>query len=109
MTGRCETNSICAFIAMAGFSALSLTTTLNTSPMMYSSPAAVMGESYEDYWGTTTLSPKIYELEEISSFEQAKNLFDGELRELTNEEAKKYQDSLTQIYKPIGVSIFDLC
>ena len=44
-----------------------------------------------------------------SSYNSAKELFDGEMRNFTKEEAKIYQESLKKIYKPIGVNIFDIC
>lgn len=110
MTSKSETLSIRTMATVIAVSALSLTTTLNTSGMTYNaSPWAIMGNIAENDMGTTTLKPKTIDTKASSNVELAKELFAGEMRDFTREEAKIYQDSLKKIYKPIGVNIFDIC
>lgn len=42
-----------------------------------------------------------------SRIDSARELFDGNMREFTEEETEKYEESLEKISKPIGVKIFD--
>lgn len=44
-----------------------------------------------------------------SNYEKAIELFDGNMRDFTEEEALIYEKSLDKLYEPIGVNIFDLC
>lgn len=48
-------------------------------------------------------------IENKSNYEQAIELFDGKMRDFTKEESLAYEKSLDNLYKPVGVNIFDLC
>lgn len=43
-----------------------------------------------------------------SFYDEAVELFGGEIRGFTEEESKKYKEGLKRIYKPTGVNIFNL-
>lgn len=97
-------------MTVIALSALSLTTTLNTSGMTYNdSPLAIMGNMSENDMGTTTPSPQMTEAEVQTSYNFAKELFGSDMRDFTKEEAEIYKASLKKIYKPTGVNIFDIC
>ena len=104
-----ETSSIKAAVTAIAISAVSLTTTFNTTGMIYTPLAVRMSDYVQDNTGANTLTPKPYEVKAYTNYEQATNLFVGEIRDFTNKEAKKYQESLEKIYKPTGVNVFDLC
>lgn len=104
-----ETLSIKVFATYVAISAISLTTTVNTTGMFYSPRVAIMSDYEQDDIGTNTLTPKTYEVNVKTNYEQATELFSGEMRDFTKEEAKQYQESLEKIYRPIGVNVFDLC
>ena len=110
MTSRNDTSSVRAMMTVIALSALSLTTTFNTSGMIYNdSPLAIMGNISENDMGTTTPSPQISKPEIQSNYNFAKELFGNDMRDFTKEEAEIYRASLKQIYKPTGVNIFDIC
>lgn len=104
-----ETASIRVMVATVAVSLMSLTTTLNTSAMMDTPPTVIMGNISENDMGTSTLFPKSFETKNELNYNQAKNLFIGDMRDFTKQEAEQYQQSLNKIYKSIGVNIFDLC
>lgn len=106
MTDRNDTSSIRAVMTAVALSALSLTTTINTSGMMYNDvPAAVAGNDF----GTMTPFPKTGESKIRTAHEFAREVFGNHMRDFTKEEAEIYQASLKKIYKPTGVNILDLC
>lgn len=110
MTSRNDTSSIKAMMTGIALSALSLTTTLNTSGMAYNdSPLAVMGNISENDMGTTTPFPQMPETEIQANYNLAKDLFGNDIRDFTEKEAESYKASLKKIYRPIGVNIFDIC
>ena len=110
MTSRNDTTSVRAMMTVVALSALSLTTTFNTSGMIYNdSPLAIMGNISENDMGTTTPSPRMTEAEVQISSNFARELFGSDMRDFTKEEAETYKASLKKIYKPIGVNIFDIC
>lgn len=110
MTSKNDTSSVRAMMTVIALSALSLTTTLNTSGMTYNdSPLAIMGNMSENDMGTTTPSPQMTEAEVQTSYNFAKELFGSDMRDFTKEEAEIYKASLKKIYKPTGVNIFDIC
>lgn len=110
MMNNNDTLSVRTKGTLVALCAVSLTTTLNTSAMTYiTPPKAIMGNVWDDNIGTTTITPKFVETKGKSNYDSAKELFDGEMRNFTKEEAKIYQESLKKIYKPIGVNIFDIC
>ena len=110
MTSKSDTASVRVMITGIALSALGLTTTLNTSGMTYNdSPLAIMGNVLENDMGTTTPFPQKVEMDVQTSYDIAKELFEIEMRDFTNEEAEIYRASLKEIYKPIGVNIFDIC
>lgn len=110
MTSKNDTSSVRAMMTVVALSALSLTTTFNTSGMTYNdSPLAIMGNMSENDMGTITPSPQITKIETQISYNLAKELFESDMRDFTKEEAEIYKASLKKIYKPIGVNIFDIC
>lgn len=110
MMSRNDTSSRMAMMTVIALSALSLTTTLNTSGMIYNdSPLVIMGNISENNMGTTTPSPQMNETEIQTSYNFAKALFERDMRDFTKEEAEIYKASLKKIYKPTGVNIFDIC
>lgn len=110
---RNDTSSIRSVATVIALSALSVTTTFNTSGMIYiDSPPAIMENSLKNDindMGTTTPSPKMSKTELKSSYDLAKELFENDMRDFTKEEAEIYKESLKKIYKPTGVNIFDIC
>ena len=97
MTSRNDTSSVRAMMTVIALSALSLTTTFNTSGMIYNdSPLAIMGNISDNDMVQT-------------SYNFAKELFESDMRDFTKEEAETYKASLKKIYKPTGVNIFDIC
>ncbi len=110
MTSRNETSSVRMFASMfVAISALSLTPTVNNMGITYAPQSAMVNDYVQNNMGTDTLKPKVYEVRKTTNYEQAIEVFDVEMREFTKEEAEKYQEALEEIYKPIGVNIFDLC
>ena len=110
MMSKNDTSSVKAMITVVALSAMSLTTTLNTSGMIYNdSPFAIMDNFSEDDLGTTTPVPQISETKTQTSYNFAKELFENDMRDFTKEEAEIYKASLKKIYKPTGVNIFDIC
>lgn len=110
MTSVNENSSIRAMVVTAAVSVLSLTTTLSTGAVLYNPPLEVnVGTVSDDVMGTTTPFPKSIEKPNKTNYEAAKELFAGDMRDFTKEEAEEYQKSLKKIYKPTGVNIFDLC
>lgn len=110
MTSKNDTSSMRAMMTVIALSALSLTTTLNTSGMTYNdSPLAMMSNISGNNMGTTTPSPQMGKTEIQTSYSLAKELLGSNMRDFTKEEAEIYRASLSKIYKPTGVNIFDLC
>lgn len=111
MTNKNDTSSIKAVVTLVALSTLSLTTTINTSGMTYGGlPVAIMDRGLpNNNFGTTTPSPIIRNVSKQTLYGLARELFDGEMRDFTQEEGEIYKASLKKIYKPIGVNIFDLC
>lgn len=110
MTSKNDTSSVRAMMTVIALSALSLTTTFNTSGMIYNdSPLAIMGNISDNDMGTTTPSPQMTKTEVQTSYNFAKELFESDMRDFTKEEAETYKASLKKIYKPTGVNIFDIC
>lgn len=110
MMSKSDTSSVRAMMTVIALSALSLTTTLNTSGMTYNDfPLTAMGNISENDMGTTTPSPQMVKAEVQTNYSLAKELFGSDMRDFTKEEAKIYKASLKKIYKPTGVNIFDIC
>ena len=110
MMSKSDTSSVRAVMTAIALSAVSITTTLNTSGMTYNdSPLAIMSNILENDMGTTTPSPQMAEVEIQTSFNFAKELFGSDMRDFTKEEAETYKAALKKIYKPTGVNIFDIC
>lgn len=110
MTSKNDTSSVRAVMTAIALSAVGLTTTLNTSGMIYNdSPLAIMGNISENNMGTTTPSPQMAEAESQTSNNFVKELLGSDMRDFTKEEAEIYKASLKKIYKPTGVNIFDIC
>ena len=69
MTSRNDTSSVRAMMTVIALSALSLTTTFNTSGMIYNdSPLAIMGNISDNDMGTTTPSPQMTKTEVQTSY-----------------------------------------
>lgn len=108
MVTKSMTDSKGVLATVIAMSALSMTTTINTSTIMYT-PPVIMGEVMQESIGTNTISTIKYDEKTQTMYEQAKNCFGGEMRDFTKEESEIYEQALEKIYKPIGVNIFDLC
>ena len=81
MMSKNDTSSVKAMITVVALSAMSLTTTLNTSGMIYNdSPFAIMDNFSENDLGTTTLAPQISETKTQTSYNFAKELFENDMR-----------------------------
>lgn len=110
MISKNDTSSVRVMMTGIALSAWSLTTTLNTSGMIYNNPPlAIMSNISENDMGTTTPSPRMTEAEVQISSNFARELFGSDMRDFTKEEAETYKASLKKICKPIGVNIFDIC
>lgn len=109
MNSNSQTNSIKAIVTAIALSATSITTTLNTSGVMYTAPQVIMKSSSENGVGSSTMSPTVIKTNTRKNFENAAEIFSKEMRDFTLEEANSYQESIDNIYKPIGVNILDLC
>ncbi len=103
-----ETSSIKTVAAAFAISAVGLSSigTLSQDNIFDQAPQIV----YEgNLWLTDTVSTINYYSKSIPVVDVAERLFGSDMREFTVEEAEKYQQALSRIYKPIGVSVFDLC
>ena len=109
MNSNSQTSSIKAIVTAIALSATSITTTLNTGGITYATPQVIMKSGLENIFGNATMSPMIIETNVQKNFEKAEEIFPVKMREFTPEEANAYQESLENIYKPIGVNILDLC
>lgn len=108
MMSKNDTSSVRAMMTVIALSALSMTTTLNTSGMIYNDSLFMDNISKNDM-GTTTPFPQKFKTENETSYSLAKELFGSNMRDFTKVEAEIYRESLKKIYKPTGVNIFDIC
>ena len=110
MTSRNDTSSVRAMMTVIALSALSLTTTFNTSGMIYNdSPLAIMGNISDNDMGTTTPSPQMTKTEVQTSYNFAKELFEKRYEGFYKRRSRNLQSIFEKIYKPTGVNIFDIC
>ena len=110
MMSKNDTSSVKAMVTVVALSAMSLTTTLNTSGMIYNDSSFTIIDNFsENDIGTTTPAPQISEAKAQTSYNFAKELFESDMRDFTKEETEIYKASLKKMYKPTGVNIFDIC
>lgn len=104
-----ETSSKKVLATIVALSALGLTTTLNSSNYVFNTQQIDNFDVHNKVVDTATICPIFTENIEKNNYQMAMELFDGEMRDFTQEEQKAYQESLDKIYKPIGVNIWDIC
>lgn len=99
-------------ISLTSISALGITTSsIDLSQQFFTPEVAPIISFNEGGNNTDTIQLHLPESKRIcsSNYDRMRDLFDGELRDFTEEENEEYNKVLDSIYKPTGLNIFDLC
>ena len=108
MSGN-NNSTLTTWITAFAFSAIAMTSTTDYNVLNDLNQKSSLIEKYSNYGTTNTLRTLCYEFPKVNYFEESVNLFNVEMRDFTEEEAKVYSSALNSIYKGIGVNIFELC